>query len=298
MQNAGGFGLWVLDLDKPASVNQITSGETRNDGESGVTWTADNRIVYSSEDTATNSVSLWARDPDGGNARQLTRPGANTYDDMPNGSPDGRYIVFDEIRLNSGKPTSSRIFRVRSDGGDLTAMTPPDQFCWAPFFTPDGKWILFNEGGAGRPKRLMKMPAAGGLSIAVNGLCNTGWGPDRSGKRVACCRGTVDYAQRPIEFVMDAATGEVKWEKATGASVLRWTPDGELSYVERPGRPGNVFVQPLDGRPAKQITNFETGLISDIAWSPDGRKLLIARQLTAREAYILKNVPIAKLARK
>jgi Tol biopolymer transport system component len=39
----------------------------------------------------------------------------------------------------------------------------------------------------------------------------------------------------------------------------------------------NIFVQPLDGSPGRQVTDFTSENISQIQWSPDGKTLAVAR---------------------
>jgi Tol biopolymer transport system component len=59
-----------------------------------------------------------------------------------------------------------------------------------------------------------------------------------------------------------------------------WTPDASgLVYTKRTGAGSNLFYQPLDGRPATQITNFdsEPRWVSSYAFSPDGKQITIGR---------------------
>jgi Tol biopolymer transport system component len=39
----------------------------------------------------------------------------------------------------------------------------------------------------------------------------------------------------------------------------------------------NIFVQPFDGSPGRQITNFSSEHIAELQWSPDGKALAVAR---------------------
>ena len=57
-----------------------------------------------------------------------------------------------------------------------------------------------------------------------------------------------------------------------------WASDGRaLTYLDtRKGVP-NIWAQPLDGSPPKQLTSFTTDRIFDYAWSRDGKRLACAR---------------------
>ena len=59
---------------------------------------------------------------------------------------------------------------------------------------------------------------------------------------------------------------------------IRWTADGKaLTYIDTQGGVSNLWIQPVDGGPRKQITNFSSDLIFDYDWSPDGKRLALAR---------------------
>src|SRR5262249_31267048 len=55
----------------------------------------------------------------------------------------------------------------------------------------------------------------------------------------------------------------------------RWSPDGSLlAFARRPesGKPPHLFVLPLAGGEARQLTKLEKGAASP-AWSPDGKQI-------------------------
>ena len=55
----------------------------------------------------------------------------------------------------------------------------------------------------------------------------------------------------------------------------RWSPDGSLlAFVSDRVKPGSqVYVLPVGGGDAKQLTTLEEGAINAPAWSPDGRRI-------------------------
>lgn len=278
--------LWIVDLDKPAAFTQIAERDVPDDDSTGstVTWTADDRIVFSAKDRLTDSSSLQICDADGGDGRQLTRAAPRTRHVSPAASPDGKTILFSEQHYQGGGWATSRIFRIGADGRDLVALTPPDRFSDNATYTPDGKWILFNE-GEGTASRLMRMAASGGASrpIVAQRPCTASWGTDPAGKRFACCH-------LGVESVVDLARGKLLWEKDIPAVLLRWTSRGELTYADDRG--GNVWLQPLDGKPPQKLTNLTNGATNDFAWSPSGRRVVIVRRINRNTAYLLKNVPM------
>jgi hypothetical protein len=62
-----------------------------------------------------------------------------------------------------------------------------------------------------------------------------------------------------------------------------WSPDGRaLAYVGGPGR-GNVWLAPIDGGPAVQLTHFTDREVTSVTWSRDGKRLAVARVTTIRD---------------
>ena len=75
----------------------------------------------------------------------------------------------------------------------------------------------------------------------------------------------------------------------SGGGRPRWTPDGRgIAYV---GPQSNLWVQPLDGKPLRQLTHFADGRpIADFAWSRDGKRLAIARATLANDIVLFKGL--------
>jgi Tol biopolymer transport system component len=62
------------------------------------------------------------------------------------------------------------------------------------------------------------------------------------------------------------------------SSGVQFTPDGKsIAYAVRDNGVDNLWVQPLDGSPSRQITNFKSEQISMFDWSPDGKSLALRR---------------------
>jgi Tol biopolymer transport system component len=71
---------------------------------------------------------------------------------------------------------------------------------------------------------------------------------------------------------------------------VRWAPDGRsLTYIETQGDVSNLWSQPLEGGPPKQLTDFKTDRIFNYAWSPDGQKLVLSRGTRNDDVVMIKN---------
>jgi Tol biopolymer transport system component len=69
---------------------------------------------------------------------------------------------------------------------------------------------------------------------------------------------------------------------------MRWAPDGKaLDYILTRGGASNIWRQALAGGPPKQITNFQSDLIFDFAWSRDGKQLALARGSTSSDVILI-----------
>jgi Tol biopolymer transport system component len=76
-----------------------------------------------------------------------------------------------------------------------------------------------------------------------------------------------------------------------GSLPIRWTPSGDaLTFVRTKDGVSNLWSQPVDGRPARQITNFTSGLIWRHAWSRDGKYLALARGNLSIDAVMLTDI--------
>jgi Tol biopolymer transport system component len=69
---------------------------------------------------------------------------------------------------------------------------------------------------------------------------------------------------------------------------IRWTASGDaLTFVRTKDGVSNLWSQPINRGPARQITNFTSGLIWRHAWSRDGNYLAVARGNFSLDAVML-----------
>jgi TolB protein len=122
----------------------------------------DGRIVFTS--VRDGDMEIYSMNGDGSDVRRLTRrPGP---DGGPFFSADGRQIVFRGRPIESGpqlddyvsllkrelwRPTSLEIYTMNRDGSGLRQVTNLGAASFAPFFTPDGRRIIFST-NVGDPK--------------------------------------------------------------------------------------------------------------------------------------------------
>ena len=72
-------------------------------------------------------------------------------------------------------------------------------------------------------------------------------------------------------------------------TTIQWTPDGKaLTFIDSRDASDNLWVQPLDGQPARAITTFKGGQIFSYAWAPNGT-LVYSRGLSMSDAVLLRD---------
>jgi Tol biopolymer transport system component len=137
---------------------------TNHDGyDAEATTTTDGtRIVFTS--LRDGDLDLYSMKPDGSDVRRLTH--TLGYDGGAFYSRDGKFIVWrasrpktdeekrgylDLLAQDTIRPTALEIFVARADGSEARQITANGAANFCPYFSPDGKWILFAS-NAGDPK--------------------------------------------------------------------------------------------------------------------------------------------------
>ena len=93
-----------------------------------------------------------------------------------------------------------------------------------------------------------------------------------------------------VEFPENAKLVDFQHPSQSNGAV-RFTPDGKaVVYALADQDSANLWLQPLDGSPGKQITNFKSEHIRDFHWSFDGSKLGLVRGHTDSDVVLLEEL--------
>ena len=274
--------IWVAKNGDAERAVQIVPGASRY---YDLAWTRDGKILYASD--ASDTVDLWERNANGSGARQLTAGGRRNY--APAASPDGRFIVF-----HSNRTGNWNLWRMDADAGNLRPLTHDntDGSNW-PQVSFDGQWVVFHHRAqVGAELHLWKVPMQGGEPVEMT--------------HESCLRPAVSPADGTIACWYSEDSVKSQWRigifspeggrpvKVLGFapsvsidSTMHWSPDGRaVTYVDNRGGVSNIWSQPLDGSPARPLTNFKAAQILSFAWSRDG-SLAYSRGITASEVVLI-----------
>jgi eukaryotic-like serine/threonine-protein kinase len=256
--------IWLAradDLDHPT---QLTA--TSYDGLNGMSWTPDGKLVYTSQ--IAGEQNIWITDPNHSEPKQLTAHVG--FNEQPVVSPDGRYIV-----LLSNRNGQQHFWRMDSDGKHPLELSRGKDA--QATFTGDGQNIIFRSLNS-MGSNLVRMSIDGGEpKVFTNRIAfDPNVSPD--GKIIACAFRSEPAARTKIAL-LPIDGGEPKFISDLPACYgrLRWMPDGSgIAYAARQEGVGNIWVQPLDGSPAKQLTAWGTNPIFSFGFSRDGKWLAYA----------------------
>jgi serine/threonine protein kinase len=278
--------IWVVPGGDASKAKQITSGSGKYGSDS---WTPDGRIVYVTDVGGTED--LWIMDSDGKNQTQLTSSAAINM--MSSVSPDGRYIAFTSNR--GGNVGTFHIWRTDIDGGNPKQLTDGQIDFW-PTWSPDGKWVLYTPLSNMAKPTIWKVPAEGGPSAQVSDRMALQPIASQDGKLIAACTSEKDSAGINKIGIFQFDNGQlVKVLNIEGfrreGGGFRWAPNGKaITYIDNREGVSNIWSQPLDGGPPKQITDFKTDQIFRFDWSRDGKQLACSRGVETTDVVLLRDL--------
>jgi Tol biopolymer transport system component len=238
---------------------------------------------------------------DGGNSSQLLGDAASSI--LEPAACGARYMVFTWVF--HGGARFGNIWRANADGSNPVKLT--DMASRYPICSPDQKWVYCENDAKGQIWRV-PMDGSGKAEVIPGSVIpNTilGGRPSLSpdGKLLAIVlvmtlNPEVMKPEDKIELVnLDSAAPPRLLKVEPGIDMaggglagggFQFTPDGKaLAYAVRENGVDNVWLQPLDGSTGRKITNFNSELIVDLHWSPDGKYLGILRTHSDSDVVLL-----------
>ena len=250
-------------------------------GMSGLCFMPGGRMLYSAKESA-DANEIWMMDSDGKERKRLTFDAGNDF--SPLISPDSRYIVF-----VSNRTGNFEIWRMNLDGSNPVQLTN-SKGANMPGISPDSKWVTYLSPDEGK---LYKVPLEGGqatgLEIRAVGVSAV----SPNGKLIGYFfPGTNGWGIAVASFEDGSVIREFDYNfLALNNRVLKWTQDGKaLLYARSTDDVGDIWMQPINGSPAKRITDFKSDGIFHFDISNDGLDLLCARGGWKHDIVLIKNI--------
>jgi dipeptidyl aminopeptidase/acylaminoacyl peptidase len=254
----GKSAVYVADPRKPESKRRISAVPGRDADEGRIAWAPDShRLAFLSDAAKEGQAQVYLAEI-GGKTRRITQ--LLGYLDAPRFSPDGRSLAF-LFTANSPRipgpthPTAKdagvveeKIYEQRIAVIDPVAaspavreVSPADLYVYEYDWTPDGK---------------------GFAAIAAHGSGDDNWWIARL-------------------YAIDAGSGGLReiWKPETQIAVPRVSPDGSTVAVisglmsDQGSVGGEVFLVPLSGGPARNLTPGRAASVNWLQWLADGRLL-------------------------
>jgi serine/threonine protein kinase len=156
--------------------------------------------------------------------------------------------------------------------------------------SPDGKWVYYYD--YGNDQFLKRLPVQGGGAETIIHSAIGAWNISPDGKTIV----SLEVRELDHKLVLDLYSIEDKKvtyrdvDPRSLAGPLAFTPDGNsVVYVVREKGVDNLWQQPLDGAPYRQLTHFASERIWQFRFSQDGSKLAVQRGHSESDAVLLRD---------
>jgi Tol biopolymer transport system component len=277
--------VYVAPADAPDQARQVTSG--RLDGQIGLTWTGDNRIVYVADHS--DNWDLFITDADGQNQRQLTFDGHyHAYPAVCDSSRSVVYYTDFEIPSHLWKLDlqSGAVSKLTNGAGEASPSCSPGAQSVFYLGLTDPKNGLspfrLNLTG-GSPVQLTKRPGFFVLFASLDGKHAAFPSIGKSGNFVAAIVSAETGAEEGDLKLSPTFDNVNPW--------VSWGPDNRsIGFLDLASGTPNIWSYPAFTQgPAKQLTHFTSGQVWAFAWSPDGKQLAFSQGNNSSDVVLFTN---------
>jgi len=218
---------------------------------------------------------------EGGGMKQLTN--ADRSSTSPRWSPDGKKIAY---------TTGSQLWVMDSDGDHKDQVTKISTGAAAPVWSPDGKWIAFTsdvypdcDNDDCNKKRDEQAESSKVKAHIVTRLLYKHWDEWRDVKRTHVF--VVSSKGGTAREITKGDFDSPPYAASTGVDIAFSPDSSEIAYVRNPDKVeavstnSDIFVAPVAGSAAKNITVRNRGYDAGPIYTRDGKFILYRSQATA-----------------
>jgi Tol biopolymer transport system component len=197
----------------------------------------------------------------------------------------GRYIVFRQVGGTS--TASANLSRMDLNGTNIKQLSSGlnDQ---EPTCAKDGNWVYYLDNRDNRYVKRISVEGGSPETVVKHAVGAYGLSPD--GTEI------VSLDVRELDHKLMLRVENVETQKMAYSDIdqralpdeLAFTPDGKnVVYIVREKGVDNLWVQPLDGKPHRQLTHFKKDKLFRFEFSPDGSQIAIESGATESDAVLL-----------
>jgi len=254
-------------------------------------WTADGNLL------ASDGRRLWKLGRDGKIESQLL---GDAYVQIFFPGPCGAGNIVFSGNVGDGM----FIWRAKADGLGAVKLTSGGRDLW-PVCSPDQKWVYYFDLSSLQMSRVSldgsSKPEVVPGSVAPEGFALSSIQPSISPDAETLAYVLIDRRHtlgetRPVSSRFTLALLKLNSTNPPRqldlnphfVEEVNFTPDGKaVAYRIRENGVENIWVQPLDGSPGRQLTNFASDSIWEFHWSPDGKSLGVMRTHSESDVVLL-----------
>jgi Tol biopolymer transport system component len=243
-------------------------------------WAADGRLVIP------QNPDIRLVNPTGGEAVLLSD--AQHFSDQVTTCTGGKYFVFRSAG-RSGK-VSMNLWRMDSNGTNLKQLTfGPNES--EPECSREGQSVVYVDRGDNHAIKRVSIEGGEPETLVKEGL--GGWRLSPDGKTIVSMEVRELDHRLVLRFdsIDDKKTNYHDLDQRASPTVpVAYAPDPKaVVYVVREKGVDNLWEQPLDNSPPRQLTHFTSERIERFCFSPDGTKVAIERGHVDSDAVLLRD---------
>ena len=199
---------------------------------------------------------------------------------------DGRFIVFRQLGRPDA-PAAANLSRMDLNGTNMKQLTSGvnDQ---RPVCPKTGNWVYFVDNADNRYIKRVSIDGSSPETVLKHAVGAFSLSPD--GKEIA------SFDLRELDHKLMLRIDNVETQKMNYSDIdqrafpdaLSYTPDGKgIVYIVREKGVDNLWLQPLDGKPHRQLTHLKKDKIFRFVFSPDGSQIALEGGSMESDAVLL-----------